>query len=170
MIRNQDRAGPASNFAEATVRRTRCTSAFWCQLTVALLPIWPLDEAIRLAKGRQAGLRVLHIIDTTNLNLDSMAQMADFAESLRAPARKLLREAEARARRARVKVETGLLEIEKLDERIGDLVVKDAATWRADVIVMGTHGRRGLNRLLLGSVADSVVRVSPVPVLLIRGK
>jgi len=129
-----------------------------------------LDEAIRLAKGRQAGLRVLHIIDTTNLNLDSMAQMADFAESLRAPARKLLREAEARARRARVKVETGLLEIEKLDERIGDLVVKDAATWRADVIVMGTHGRRGLNRLLLGSVADSVVRVSPVPVLLIRGK
>jgi nucleotide-binding universal stress UspA family protein len=126
-----------------------------------------LDEAIRLAKGRQAGLRVVHVVDTINLNVDSMA---DIAESLRESSWKLLREAEARARRARVKAETELLEIQKVSERISDLVVKDAATWRADVIVMGTHGRRGLNRLLLGSVADGVVRVSSVPVLLIRGK
>ena len=129
-----------------------------------------LDEAIGLPKGRQAGLRVVHVVDTINLNVDSMAEMADIAEPLRESGRKLLREAEPRARRARVKVETDLLEIQKFADRISDLVVKDAATWRADVIVMGTHGRRGLNRLLLGSVADSVVRVSPVPVLLIRGK
>ena len=126
-----------------------------------------LDEAIGLAKGRQAGLRVVHVVDTINLNVDSMA---DIAGPLRESGRRLLRKAEARARRARVKVETDLLEIQKFADRISDLVVKDAATWRADVIVMGTHGRRGLNRLLLGSVADGVVRVSSVPVLLIRGK
>jgi nucleotide-binding universal stress UspA family protein len=126
-----------------------------------------LDEAIRLAKGQQAGLRIVHVVDTINLNVDSMA---DIAGTLRESGRKLLREAEARARRARVKTETELLEIQKVSERISDLVVKKAATWRADVIVMGTHGRRGLNRLLLGSVADGVVRVSSIPVLLIRGK
>ena len=126
-----------------------------------------LVEAIGLAKERQAGLRVVHVVDTINLNVDSMV---DIAGPLRESGRRLLREAEARARRARVKVETDLLEIQKYADRISDLVVKDAATWRADVIVMGTHGRRGLNRLLLGSVADGVVRVSPVPVLLVRGK
>jgi nucleotide-binding universal stress UspA family protein len=126
-----------------------------------------LDEAIGLAKGRQAGLRVVHVVDTINLNVDSMA---DIAASLRESGRRLLRDAEARARRSRVKVETNLLEVQKFADRISNLVVKDAAAWRADVIVMGTHGRRGLNRLLLGSVADGVVRVSSVPVLLIRGK
>ena len=126
-----------------------------------------LDGAIGLAKGRQARLRVVHVIDTINLGVDSMA---DIAGPLRESGWRLLREAEARARRARIKVETNLLEIQKFADRISDLVVKEAATWRADVIVMGTHGRRGLNRLLLGSVADGVVRVSPVPVLLVRGK
>ena len=126
-----------------------------------------LDEAIGLAKGRQARLRVVHVVDTINLNVDSMT---DIAGPLRESGRRLLRDAEVRARRARVKVETNLLEIQKIADRISDLVVKDAATWRADVIVMGTHGRRGLNRLLLGSVADGVVRASSVPVLLVRGK
>ena len=41
---------------------------------------------------------------------------------------------------------------------------------KADLIVMGTHGRQGLDRMLLGSVAERVVRSSPVPVLTIRGK
>ena len=42
--------------------------------------------------------------------------------------------------------------------------------WRADLIVMGTHGRRGVNRLLLGSSAELVVRNSTIPVLLIPGE
>ena len=41
---------------------------------------------------------------------------------------------------------------------------------RADLIVMGTHGRRGLSRVLLGSVAERIVRLSPVPVLTVSGK
>ena len=90
-----------------------------------------LDEAIGLANGRQSRLRVVHVIDTINLNVDSMT---DITGPMRESDRKILHESESRARRARVKVETGLLEIQKLAERISDLVVKDAATWRADTL------------------------------------
>lgn len=47
-------------------------------------------------------------------------------------------------------------------------IVATAAEERADLIVIGTHGRTGLNRLLLGSVADRVIRLAPCPVLAVR--
>jgi hypothetical protein len=49
-----------------------------------------------------------------------------------------------------------------------DVIVEQAAAWPADVIVIGTHGRRGVNRMLLGSDAEQVARTAPVPVLLVR--
>jgi len=49
-----------------------------------------------------------------------------------------------------------------------DAIVKLAADERADLIIMGTHGRTGLDRALLGSVADRVVRFAPCPVLTAR--
>jgi nucleotide-binding universal stress UspA family protein len=52
--------------------------------------------------------------------------------------------------------------------RVSDVIVKEAAQWPADLIVLGTHGRRGAGRLLLGSDAEQVLRVAPVPVLLVR--
>ena len=51
-----------------------------------------------------------------------------------------------------------------------DIIVAQAKKWRADIIVIGTHGRRGLRRLVMGSDAEEVVRTSPVPVLLVRPK
>ena len=51
-----------------------------------------------------------------------------------------------------------------------DLIVRQAKRWRADLIVLGTHGRRGLRRLVLGSDAEQIVRTSPVPVLLVRAR
>ncbi len=52
---------------------------------------------------------------------------------------------------------------------ISQEVADYAKQWPADIIVLGTHGRTGLNRLLLGSVAEKLVRLSTVPVLLIPG-
>jgi len=49
------------------------------------------------------------------------------------------------------------------------LGLAEAQKWRADVIVMGTHGHRGLSRLLLGSDAEGVLREAGVPLLLVRG-
>ena len=52
--------------------------------------------------------------------------------------------------------------------RVADVVVDEARKSSCDLIVMGTHGRRGFSRLALGSDADLVARTSPVPVLLVR--
>jgi nucleotide-binding universal stress UspA family protein len=49
-----------------------------------------------------------------------------------------------------------------------DVILEEARKWHADLIVMGTHGRRGFSRLLLGSDAERVLRDTPVPLLLIR--
>jgi len=51
-----------------------------------------------------------------------------------------------------------------------DVILATAEEVKADLIVMGTHGRRGISRALLGSVAETVVRTSPVPVLTVRGR
>jgi nucleotide-binding universal stress UspA family protein len=52
---------------------------------------------------------------------------------------------------------------------VADVVVREAGRQRADLVVIGTHGRRGVRRLVLGSDAEQVVRASRVPVLLVRG-
>jgi nucleotide-binding universal stress UspA family protein len=51
-----------------------------------------------------------------------------------------------------------------------EAILRDARKWGADLIVMGTHGRRGLRRVVLGSDAEQVVRMSKVPVLLVRAR
>jgi len=51
-----------------------------------------------------------------------------------------------------------------------DVILQTAEELESDLIVMGTHGRRGISRALLGSVTEMIVRTSPVPVLTVRGK
>jgi nucleotide-binding universal stress UspA family protein len=82
--------------------------------------------------------------------------------------RKALAAAETRARRKGLRAETALLE--KPVGRVADAIVADAKRWRADLIVMGTHGRSGFDRLLIGSNAELVARHSPVPVLLVPAR
>jgi nucleotide-binding universal stress UspA family protein len=52
----------------------------------------------------------------------------------------------------------------------GQEIVKAAKDWGADLIVVGSHGRRGLTRALVGSVAETVMRHAPCPVLVVRPK
>ena len=58
--------------------------------------------------------------------------------------------------------------LEAPGKRLGDVVAEDARAWAADLVVVGTHGRRGLGRALLGSGAEQVIRMAPVPVLSVR--
>ena len=58
--------------------------------------------------------------------------------------------------------------IETVGDRVADIIVREAKKWKADLIVMGTHGRRGFNRMVLGSDAEGVLRMAPVPVLMVR--
>ena len=128
-----------------------------------------LDEAIRLAKLTGGTLQLLHALDDLSMatGYETYAVYAgDVIPLLRQTGAKLLGEAKARVEAAGVKVETVLLEVFAV--RVSDLVVEHAKSWPADLIVIGTHGRRGVGRLLLGSDAEQIVRMSPVPVLLIR--
>ena len=60
--------------------------------------------------------------------------------------------------------------IDSFATRTCDVINEEAKSWPADLIVIGTHGRRGVNRLLLGSVAETVIRTASKPVLIIRGQ
>jgi len=99
--------------------------------------------------------------------MEPTMNVGDLLDSLVAEGRRILAAAAATAKKHGVKAETVLYEV--LIGRVADRVVREAAKWHADVIVMGTHGRRGIGRLVMGSDAENVLRQSPVPVLLVRG-
>jgi nucleotide-binding universal stress UspA family protein len=66
--------------------------------------------------------------------------------------------------------EPGVVLTRRMEEGVPEeVIVRVAAEWGSDLIVLGTHGRQGLSRLLLGSVAEHVLRIAPCPVLTIRG-
>jgi nucleotide-binding universal stress UspA family protein len=58
--------------------------------------------------------------------------------------------------------------VEARTERVADTIVQEARDAGCDLVVMGTHGRRGFNRVLMGSDAEIVLRHCPLPVLLVR--
>lgn len=130
-----------------------------------------LQEAIKLAKELQARLRIVHVVDFVNINLgEEFPNPSEISDAMIKSGQEILRKAETVARGAGILVETRLLEIDTLGHRIPEMIAADAEAWPADLIVICTHGRRGLSHLFLGSVAEGVVRVATKPVLLIRGK
>ncbi len=130
-----------------------------------------LQEAIKLASEVQAQLRIVHAVDTVNLNRDTeFPNPAEILDIMLRSGEGILRKAERVAREAGIRAETRLIEIDTLGRRVPEAIAEEAETWPADLVVIGTHGRRGISRLFLGSVAEGVVRVATKPVLLIRGK
>ncbi|HUK04486.1 MAG TPA: universal stress protein [Burkholderiales bacterium] len=126
-----------------------------------------MAEAIRLAKASRARLRLLHVVEQTiAFSAPEVAvDIGPILDSLRAEGRRRLARIERRTRRSGARIESAL--VENFGMRVADAVIAEAKRWRADLIVMGTHGRRGLQRALVGSDAELVVRYSPVPVLLV---
>jgi len=129
-----------------------------------------LTEACRLAKEQGAELRCLFVIDEHYLiaNYMGFMYMPDLIDKLRDNGKEILEEASGQARKSGVQVESVLRE--SAGRRVSEMILDEAKTWAAGLIVMGTHGRRGLSHLALGSDAESVVRNSPVPVLLVRSE
>lgn len=127
-------------------------------------------EAIKLAKDQNAKLRFLHVIDMYFPILDATGDfnVVNIDDILRKNGHKVLKKAEAAAIKAGVAADSEM--VEAIGARISKLVVNQARAWPADLIVMGTHGLRGVERLVMGSDAETIVRTSPVPVLLVRDK
>jgi len=131
-----------------------------------------LKEAALLAKEQHAMVRLAHVIDDTYAysELATPREMADRQTRLRKAGEQALTRAAAASLALGVKAETTLLEIVEAGKHIYDLIEQEAERWPADLIVIGTHGRRGVRRLLLGSVAEGLMRITTKPVLLIRGQ
>ena len=128
-----------------------------------------LDEALRLARLTGARLRLVHVIDELSLmaGMDTFATMsADTVRLLREGGRQILADAEARAAAAGLVAETVL--VDSFTRGVSDEIVHQCQEWGADLVVLGTHGRRGVKRLLLGSDAEQILRLAPTPVLLVR--
>jgi len=128
-----------------------------------------LSEAIALAQLTSGRIRLVHVINEPleAIGIDgALTTAADIFKILRENGERVLAEAAARVEAARIQVDSSLLD--SVDGRMCDLVVQAAQTWPADLIVIGTHGRRGVGRVLLGSDAEQILRIAPVPVLLVR--
>ena len=130
-----------------------------------------LQEAIKLAKEQQAALRLVHVVDETPayMKMDIPYSIADYQKAMREAGQKVLATCAATARQAGVEVDTKFVTLEVLAQRICDAINEEAKRWPADLVVIGTHGRHGFNHLMLGSVAEGVIRLATKPVLVIRG-
>jgi nucleotide-binding universal stress UspA family protein len=128
-----------------------------------------LDEAVRLAENQNARLRLVHVVDTSCLYRgEEVERSVELEEAWRKTGQEVLDRGRALTRGSSITVETALHCTGSA--RVCETIVEDALKWAADLIVMGTHGRRGLNRLLLGSVAEGVTRMSSISVLLVLGR
>ena len=127
-----------------------------------------LAHALRLASALGSSLQLLHVVEVRRLLVEANEQATPerLVDAWRLAGERLLAEAAEEARAHGVAVDATVRADPAL--RVSDLIVDEARRVAAGLIVMGTHGRRGLLRLALGSDAEAVLRDSPVPVLLVR--
>ncbi len=127
-----------------------------------------LEEALALAKGFDSSLVLLHVVEFYPMMME-MATATTWEQvttDLRAHGQRALDRAHDAAKAAGVASECHIEDAAAA--RVCDVIVEQAKNHQCELIVMGTHGRRGLNHALIGSDAERVIRMSPVPVLLVR--
>jgi nucleotide-binding universal stress UspA family protein len=127
-----------------------------------------LAEALKLARALQARIKLVHVVNEfiADPSFVPSVYYERVIESMRANGKEALANAQAMAKAYDAQVEVELFET--IGARAADCIIAAAKQWQADLIVMGTHGRRGLKRLALGSDAEFVLRSAPVPVLMVR--
>lgn len=130
-----------------------------------------LTEAARLASLCGARLRILHVIDPiTHMTGFERPEVyvRDILPQLIAGGEQVLEKArqDALAAAPGLAIDTELQEGQ--GQRTWEIILERAQASAADLLVLGTHGRRGFNRVLMGSDAEQVVRHATAPVLLVR--
>lgn len=131
-----------------------------------------LDEAIKLAGEMGSMLFLIHVCEEPPMMWapDGMGTvpLQDITKAITNAAKALLESCKERVAKQGVAVETRL--VESAGGRLGGIISEEAQKWSADLLVVGTHGRKGIEHLLMGSVAEGVIRTAPMPVLLFRAK
>lgn len=128
-----------------------------------------VQEACRLAQLHGSRVKLVHVIeDVRFFDAEGMIDYTTLQDIAKRSGEQALAQAKDIAAQAGGTAETALLD--SGGERIENVIVAESLSWQADLIVIGTHGRSGVSRLLFGSVAEGVVRSASTPILLIRGK
>ena len=128
-----------------------------------------LREALRLARQHGASVCLFHAVEDSFVTSAGVAVMSpdELSKAFRDAGREILAKAQALARRRGVRARAVLGDPEM--GPVADAIIREAKRCKADLIVMGTHGRRGVRRLVMGSDAEQVLRETTVPVLMVRG-
>ena len=131
-----------------------------------------LQQAIELARSLSATLRMVHVMDMGWLPIESEMpiDIGTISAVRRGAGEKVIAAARETARECGYEAEAALIETETPVERVAEAIAKEVSRWPADLVVLGTHGRRGFQRLMLGSVAEQIARLSSAPVLLVPSK
>jgi len=128
-----------------------------------------LTASLNLARQGGGRVRMVHVVEELAYlgGFDPYgASSGDLIKVIRENGEKVLANGLAAAESAGVEADTVLYD--NFGERLPEAVADAAKQWNADLIVVGTHGRRGMGRVLMGSGAEQIIRLSPVPVLVIR--
>ena len=126
-----------------------------------------LNEAIKFAQQQNAQIELVHVLeDIWYFDDENSLNYPELVDSMNRTGEKILAQAKNKIQQAGIRVGIKLLEAQ--GERIANVIVNEAKNNSVDLIIIGTHGRSGFSRLLLGSVAEGVARGAHIPVLLIR--
>lgn len=127
------------------------------------------DEALRLAKSVGAAMHVIYVVDSPAMLYGvGFYDPAELKKAFIEEGSLLVREAIEKLELAGVTGDTAIVDAHSADGDVVHAIAQEATRWGADLVVLGTHGRRGVQRALLGSVAEEFMRIAPVPVLLVR--
>lgn len=128
-----------------------------------------LVAALQLARDLGGRVRLIHVVEELAY-LTGYEQYGGYSAELlkvmRENGAKVLNDGMAIAQAAGVEADNLLFD--NFGGRLAEVVADAAKQWNAELVVVGTHGRRGVGRMLLGSGAEQILRLSPVPVLVIR--
>lgn len=127
------------------------------------------QEAIELSSQLNAKIEFIHILDEQNIVFSEVfTTYPSIKEALRKVGEELLSKINEMARSASIDFESKLIELRAAEGRIPEKIIEEATNWSADLIMIGSHGRRGINKFLLGSIALNVIQSTSIPVLLIK--
>lgn len=127
-----------------------------------------LAEACKLAREGGGTLRLVHVVDLAQFGWGGteFLDAGELQKSIKEAGEQVLAQSAAIVREKGLNAECRILE--SWGDKIATVLMEDANTWGADLVVMGTHGWSGLMHILMGSVAEGVMKLADVPVLLVR--
>jgi nucleotide-binding universal stress UspA family protein len=130
-----------------------------------------LHEAIQLTKNQKATLRIIYVVDeSVIIYTDGYVDFETLWSAYKEEGQDLLSRINDQVKEEHIDFETCLVVLKSQEGRLAEKIITEAQDWHADLLVIGTHGRHGISRFFLGSVAERVLRIATMPVLLIRGQ